>query len=732
MPSTFFGINIATSGMATYNAGLVTTGHNISNLGTKGYTRQYVTQKAKDAISLRTSFGMLGSGVEATSILNSRSNYYDSKYRKINSTYGKYAVENYYIKNIQDYFYPAEESSGSVYNSLTSFFTSLDLLSTSNLDTTIRSSVTGYADTLAYYVEQTAIQLQELQREANTQIAATIQQINSYAAQIASLTKQINTIEVYGDPANDLRDQRAYIIDQLSELANITVTEKAPEDNNGTVQYIVTLGEGILVDTTKYNTINYKSAQNKVSQNDVDNLYELEWSYGQEFDSHSPILGGRLQGLFEIRDGNNGDNFRATLVGLCDADGNSIGDSTGAPGTLTMRTDAFSSVTARDLAQLDIPSSGVITVGRREYEYESFEVEVAADGTYTYTFQLKNYDQLADGEWTYLETVQKDPDIERRSATVGDSIDFRGIPYYMRELNEFIRTFSANFNMVQNQGYDGYGNLGRDLFVATGITSGEEYDMTEFLFNSEDKFYYFNGYKVFDEAKWDAYGEDGLGYTFVEVTITNEDGDEEVLPGYYYMYAPGVNPNDPDAPCEKVYRPADVADDDNEDFQFANTIFKFYSTPQDGKQACYYAMTALTFAAAADLVADGQLLACSATHSALDPESGAGGWEEGNNLKKMIAMCSDNSMFKQGDPQSFLNVLITATLGVDAERIEKSAANSENLLYSVDHHRMSESGVDEDEEGENLIIYQNLLTYQYRVLSVMNEVLDKLINGTAV
>ena len=45
---------------------------------------------------------------------------------------------------------------------------------------------------------------------------------------------------------------------------------------------------------------------------------------------------------------------------------------------------------------------------------------------------------------------------------------------------------------------------------------------------------------------------------------------------------------------------------------------------------------------------------------------------------------------------------------------------------------MSKSGVDEDEEGQNMIIFQNLLHYQYRVLSIMNEVLNKLINETAI
>lgn len=720
MPSTFFGINIATSGMATYNAGLTTTGHNISNIGTKGYTRQTVKQQAKEAISLRTAFGMLGSGVEATDIVSSRSDYYDAKYRKINSNYGKYDIEDYYVKNIEDFFYPKEANSGSVSNSLTNFFTSLDLLSTSGMDTTIRDSVTGYARTLAYYAEQTAIQMQELQQEANTQIEATVQKINSFAAQIASLTKQINTIEVYGDTANDLRDQRAYIIDQLSELADVTVTEKVPEDNNGTKQYIITLGGGILVDTTQYNTINLKASQNKTTQNDVDHLYTLEWSYGQEFNIHSPILGGQLQGLFEIRDGNNADNFRATFVGMSDNTGTTTGSATaGTKGTLTMKTDAWSSVTACDLAQLDIPASdGVLTIGKRDYEYSSFEVEVGPDGTYTYTFQLKNPEQMPDSEWELLQNVLDlgPSEIEKKAATVGDSIDFRGIPYYMRALNEFIRTFSANFNEVQNKGYDNYGNLGRDLFVATGITTGEEYDMKEFLRNTEDGFYYYNGYKIFDQGKKVAY--ETQGYDF---RTTGEAG-------YYDLY---VSDADDAELIEKVYCPADDPDVDPDGD--GKVIFRFHSDPQAEKQqVCYYAMTALDFAAAKDLVADGGLLACSETHSTVDPESGSGGWEENKNLKKMIALGSDNSMFKQGDPKSFLNVLITATLGVDADRIKNSAANSENILHSVDNRRTSEAGVDEDEEGHNLIVYQNLLNYQYRVLSVMNEVLDKLINETAV
>ena len=690
MPSTFFGLNIAASGMATYNAGLNTTGHNISNIRTEGYSRQRVIQKATDALSLRTSYGMMGTGVQATDIVNDRSEYYDTRYRQAHGTYQKYATESYYLESVENYFYPKEESSGSVANSLTNFFTSLSYLTTSPMDTTIRTNITGYAGTLAYYAEQTAIQMQTLQSEVNMEIEATVKQINAYAEQLSSLTKQINAIEVYDQTANDLRDQRALIVDKLSALADVTVTEKAPADGNGTNQYIVTLGGGVLVDTTRYSTLNLVAQENRTSQNDIENLYMIEWSYGQGFDCHNPILGGKLQGLFEIRDGNNADNFKATMTQATST-------------TITLTTDDLSSVTAKDLAQLDIPvGDGILTIGKLDYEYSDFTVDVAADGTYTYTFNLKT--ELSTAGVGRLQEIIDEADPEKMQATVGDSISFRGIPYYMRMLNEFVRTFSANFNQVQNKGYDLNGDLGKDLFVATAITDGSEYDMTEFLRNTHDGFYYLNGFKVFDAAKQAAY--EGDGYSFDEPC----DPPEVDANGEYRQLL------DKDGNfVEKVYIPKDT------------TIFSFKSTPGNDTTASYYAMTALTFDAAKDLVANGALLACSAENI-----EGTAGWEEAKNLDKMIALGSDNAMFKQGDPHSYLNVLISATLGVDADRVNKSSENAENIMNSVDNQRTALTGVDEDEEGQNLVIYQNLLAYQYRVLSIMNEVLDKLINDTAV
>lgn len=693
MPSTFFGLGIATSGMSTYNAVLNTTGHNISNVHTEGYSRQVVKRTAKEAISLNTSFGMMGSGVTAETITNMRNEYYDYKYRLNQSDVGKYDIQSDYLAQIEDYLHAEDETVGCMTNSLDNMFTALKYLTTSPMDSTIRSEVAGYANTLAFYTAEVAGNLQVLQKTVNTEIDATVKQINAFSEQIASLNKQINQIEVYGERANDLRDQRTLLIDKLSLLVDVTVTEKAPADANGTNQFIVTVGGGVLVDTNHYNTLNLVTTDTNINQTDVNNLYNLEWSYGQKFDTHNPILGGKLQGLFDVRDGNNADNFSATLTDVQQSNAKFDGAS-----TVSFTTDRFGSDSSKDLAKLNIPeTNGIITIGKVDYEYDSFSVKIAADGTYEYTFKLK--ESFGAQTVQRLNEIMASEDSERKQGTVGDSVAFRGIPFYMAQLNEFARTFSASFNTVQNTGYDLNGDLGEDLLIAQDITSGKEFVMTEFIRNTSDGFFYLNGCKVFDATKLAEYQAEG----FTTEAIPEKDG-------YYILRDKDGNEQ------ETVYIPA--SDDE---------IFSFNSRDDGEDGMCYYRLTALNYTANSDIVKDGRKLACSSTNV-----KGAEGWEEAKNLTKMIALQTDNRIFKQGDPSSFLNVMTNSVLGVDSRSATASLDNSTNIRNSVDLRRSSVSGVDEDEEAQNLVICQNMLNYQYKVLSIMNEVLDKLINGTAV
>lgn len=694
MPSSFYGLGIAASGMSVYNTVLNTTAHNISNVKTPGYSRQSVEQLAQLPISLRTAYGMVGSGAQAVSVVSSRDDYYDFKYRKNNSTLGYYSSATYYMDSIQDYLYVNDDKSGGLSTSINEFFTKIKNLTTSPDDKTKRAEVTGYGETIGKYANEMATNLQQMQSDLNSQISTTVRQINAYAKELASLTKQINSLEVYGNRANDLRDQRALILDELSLLADIDVVEKAPAEGNGRNQFIVTLGGGVLVDTYHPYSIEVTSKDTYDNQSDASGLYTLKWNNGQDFAVRSTALGGRLQSLFELRDGNNAENFKAFFNDYSKDDK-----------TITLNSDNLSSENASNLALLSIPESkGVITIGNNTFEYESFNVEVCSDGTYTYTFKLKN-------ELTATDISRLDEMKGNTHATIGDAVEFRGVPYYQAQLNQFLRTFSANFNEVQNKGYDLNGDIGTDFFVGKDITSGAELEMNEFLKNVDDGFYYFNGCKVLDSGVYDSYMAN-----FPAAEYTFEDEADPMGNGKYVKI---VSKETGDV-TEKVY----VPDDDKKIFSFSSTVSK--DAVEGNAKVSYYSITALHFAAKNSIVKDGSLLACASA----DPTNKTG-VSEGGNLDLMSALENSNKMFKQGSPTGFLQVM-TATIGVDAKKVAFAAVNSENIVNAVDNRRLSTAGVDEDEEGQNMIITQNLLNVQYRVISVMNEVLNKLINETGV
>lgn len=717
MASTFFGLNIAVSGMNTYNAVLNTTAHNISNTKTAGYSKQIVNQQAKKALSLKTSFGMQGTGVEVTEIVNTRDSYYDYKYRKSTTTLGYYDTAKYYMSSIEDYLYVKDEKSGGLSTSLDSFFKSLINMTTDSTDTTKRAETAGYADALGEYARKMSTNLQTLQNDINTEISSTVKQINAYAEQLAALTKQINSLEVYGNQANDLRDQRARILDELSQLADVEVTEKNPETGSGLHQYIVALGGNILVDTYNYKTISVEASKTKDNQCDNQGLYGLKWSDGQSFNIRNTILGGKLQALFELRDGNNGENFTAKLTD----NGNSscIGTKNN-KSTITLSAKSVSGANNCDLAKLSIPEANAcLTIAGKDYKYDSFEVTVGIDGTYTYTFTLS--EPLEEADKKNIKTAFDNSE----SASIGDSVDFRGIPYYMSQLNEFIRTFSANVNQLQNAGYDMDNNKGVDLFVGLDSQTDKQMNMIELIRNTKDGYYYLNGNKVFSgkvtggttDAPKAAAGSDLESYlTNNEYTIKGKSETAVSANGINGKKYTLLDKNGEEA--ETIFVPDD-----------SKNVLTFSSSTKESTDgniySSYYNVTAARFQANKDVVKDGRLIA------AAKYSQDKTGISESGNLDKLVALQNDQNIFKQGTPTAFLQIM-TATVGVDSNKIVAATTNSENIQKAIENRRLSVMGVDEDEEGQNLIITQNLLNAQYRVISVMNEVLDKLINQTGV
>ena len=187
MPSQFFGLNIAGSGLRASNAALNTTANNISNEQTKGYSRQEVTQQASDALRTFTTYGCAGAGVDTIAIERVRDSFYDVKYWNNNCKYGNYSVKQYYMKTIEDYF----KDDGSVGTSgfktiFDNMSAALQSVTTNSSSTTSKAQFISAAKTLTDYFNNMYGNLQELQKDINLEIKQNVDQINSIAEKIST------------------------------------------------------------------------------------------------------------------------------------------------------------------------------------------------------------------------------------------------------------------------------------------------------------------------------------------------------------------------------------------------------------------------------------------------------------------------------------------------------------------------------------------------------------------
>lgn len=453
MANTFFGLTIGASGLFGANTGINTTAHNIANTETDGYSRQVVELQAATPLRANGPAGMYGTGVDLVSILQKRDMYYDNKFWSNNTINGFYNTQDYYLQNVESYLNEIQlEGFTTTFNT---FNDSLQEISKNPSDLTVRTEVTNYAESFCEYFNFISESLHSIQEDANFEIKNQVEKINSLGTQIAGLTKQINALEITGGKANDLRDARALLVDKLSSICNISVSEKVVgEESVGVTSYTVKIGESLLVDTYRSFSMEIHPREEKVNMNDLDGLYEVTWDNGQTFDALK--AGGTIQALFEVRDGNNAASFRGKTSG-----------NTG---------EEFVTVTGTNINSVDllnIPRQGVITIGNTDYTYSGFGVKVNEDGNFEYEFSL---------------TSPLKKDAEDTEVAIGKSIKYKGIPYYMEQMNEFIRTFSRRFNEIHRTGQDLNGNEGIDFFNATDKVSGENYIFEQSPKNEEDGF----------------------------------------------------------------------------------------------------------------------------------------------------------------------------------------------------------------------------------------------------
>ncbi len=449
MPSQFFGLMIGYSGLTASQVAQNTTANNIANINTKGYSKQELKTTAAEALRTYTTYGMAGAGVAAKSIDQLRDSYIDLKYWENQTLLGEYSKKQTYTLEIENYFIDTSTVPGfnTIYTE--NFFNALSALEDDPGTTTTRTAFLGRAQSLCEYFNEMAQTLENVQKNLNNELFDAVDKVNSIASQIASLNEQINVIEIKGVTANELRDQRALLVDELSTYVNVETEEMEiynysdPDNPTGVKRFIVNISNGCaLVDGYDFNELVCRSREKKINQSDIDGLYDIYWkNSGSKFAPLAENQSGEIKALMELIDGNNKEYF----------DGKASEDVTDLTKTelkVTGPEGSFSKLTLND--------SGTITISGMTYYYNGWEYDKDTD-----TFTFKDISYLdADGN---IKNGFHDPVNKDFTVRVGQSVNYMGIPYYQSQMNEWVRGFAYAFNNIMEQGYDLNGNSMKDI-----------------------------------------------------------------------------------------------------------------------------------------------------------------------------------------------------------------------------------------------------------------------------
>lgn len=215
-----------TSGLRAAQTGLQVTGHNIANVNTKGYTRQQALQHDSGYITIGSNGGRLqqvGLGVSVSEIRQIRDEFADKRYRSENSILNFYTAKQNATAEIETIL--DEPHGASISGMMEDFWKQMQKLSTNPSGVEERLAFIQTADVLIKRANQIMDGFNEYQYDVNTQVKDTVKNINSMLYQIKDLNDSISLKEVNGDHANDLRDQRNALLDELSSLVDIDYYE---------------------------------------------------------------------------------------------------------------------------------------------------------------------------------------------------------------------------------------------------------------------------------------------------------------------------------------------------------------------------------------------------------------------------------------------------------------------------------------------------------------------------
>jgi flagellar hook-associated protein 1 FlgK len=284
MAGLFDGLEIGKRALATHQLWLNTIGHNISNVNTPGYTRQRVA--ISTTFPLETPIGQMGTGVKADEIRSLRDLFLNQQYRQENKSLGQWTSLEKTLSQIEALF--TEPNDDSLGDLLDDFWAGWSDLANNPESVAARTALKEQTNLLTTGFHRIYNHLNELRQSVDNDVVLTVQKVNELSDEIASINQQVARAELGGQNANDLRDRRDYLIDQLSEYVDVNVIEQ--KNNTATVM----IGALTIVDGTS----SFKLGTKKMGAGLMVSS-DIVWAGTSK---EIKNINGQLKGLVDTRD----------------------------------------------------------------------------------------------------------------------------------------------------------------------------------------------------------------------------------------------------------------------------------------------------------------------------------------------------------------------------------------------------------------------------------------------
>jgi flagellar hook-associated protein 1 FlgK len=270
----------ALSGLMAEQGALETTSNNVANANTPGYSREIPVLATSDPVVLGPL--TVGTGVTLQSIESVRDPILESQIQQETQAQGQANAQVSALQQAQVNF---TNNTNDIGTAISNFFASINQLSASPSDLSVRQGVLTAAGNLATAFNQVSNNLVQQRTNLGLSVVQTVGQINQLTGQIAQLNDQIGRLQNAGQSAGTFIDQRTYLIDQLSSLVDLSVI---PSDNSITLT--TANGTALVAGQQSFQIQTQLSAS---GQQDV---------FAQGQDITSTIVSGQLGGLLQARD----------------------------------------------------------------------------------------------------------------------------------------------------------------------------------------------------------------------------------------------------------------------------------------------------------------------------------------------------------------------------------------------------------------------------------------------